>query len=90
MIVLQQNRFKPIANQLANRFSAGMKKIPVKNINVPDMTEIIEGLGRYENFSVFIPKHRELGGLLLGYLLGKFKIKFMICVSDILFYLYRK
>ncbi|KAF2892247.1 hypothetical protein ILUMI_13924, partial [Ignelater luminosus] len=64
------DRYKPIGVQLASRFSEDTdEKIPVKKITLPDLCEVLE-LDRYENFSLFIPKHRKLSGRLIGIFMG--------------------
>lgn len=48
---------------LANRFGATAEKIPVKDIQPPNLGEILD-LDRNANFSLFIPKHRIIAGKL--------------------------
>ena len=59
------DKYKPIVSEIQSRFGedAG-QKIPVKNISPPDL-RIIMQLGRQENFSQFIPKHRKIAGKLI-------------------------
>ncbi|KAL3272975.1 hypothetical protein HHI36_014432 [Cryptolaemus montrouzieri] len=64
------DRYKPIGVTLANRFGAeAEEEIDVKNISLPNLGEITS-LGRHENFSLFIPKHRRLAGKLINIFLG--------------------
>ncbi|KAF2893372.1 hypothetical protein ILUMI_12800 [Ignelater luminosus] len=64
------DRYKPIGVQLFNRFNADAdEKIPVKKITLPELGEILE-LGRHDNFSLFIPKHRRLAGRLINIFMG--------------------
>lgn len=66
-----ESRFKPIGTQLVSRFGEKAKKqISVNNIAVPDISEVME-LTRYENFSLFIPKHRTVAGRLIDIFMGK-------------------
>lgn len=56
--------------QLFSRFSEDSdERIPVKKIALPELCEVLE-LDRYENFSLFIPKHRKLAGRLIGIFMG--------------------
>lgn len=64
------DRYKPIGVELFNRFGEESgEKIPVKEISLPNLGEILD-LGRNENFSLFIPKHRKLAGRLIDIFLG--------------------
>lgn len=51
----------------------GAERIPVKNIAVPDLSSI-QTLGRDDNFSLFIPRHRELAAQLIHIFMGKHQI----------------
>lgn len=67
---LQTDRFKPLQDQLGNRFGSDTKeRITVKNIRVPDITPVL-AISRFENFSLFIPKHRKLAGRLIEIFVG--------------------
>ncbi|XP_044259844.1 phenoloxidase 1-like [Tribolium madens] len=58
-------RYKPIGVQIANRFGEqANEKIPLKNITPPDLEGVLD-LGRHENFSLFVPKHRKVAGKLI-------------------------
>lgn len=51
--------------QIFNRFGEEAKeRIPVREISPPNLDGILE-LGRHENFSLFIPKHRKIAGRLI-------------------------
>ncbi|XP_017775911.1 PREDICTED: phenoloxidase 2-like [Nicrophorus vespilloides] len=64
------DRYKPIGVELFNRFGEdASEKIPVKEIALPNLGEILD-LGRHENFSLFLPKHRRLAGRLIDIFLG--------------------
>lgn len=59
------DRYKPIGVELANRFGEeAQNKVSVSEVPPPNLTEILE-LGRHDNFSLFIPKHRRLAGRLI-------------------------
>ncbi|KAL3272976.1 hypothetical protein HHI36_014433 [Cryptolaemus montrouzieri] len=74
------DRYKPIGVTLANRFGgeAG-EEIEIKNISLPKLGEITS-LGRHENFSLFIPKHRRLAGKLINIFLGMRNIDDLLSV----------
>lgn len=55
---------------MSSRFGEESKEmIRVKQISVPDLGEILD-LGRHENFSLFIQKHRRIAGRLINIFLG--------------------
>lgn len=41
----------------------------MQNVRLPDITEVTK-LSRFENFSLFIPKHRKLAGRLIAIFVG--------------------
>lgn len=47
----------------------GAERIPVKNVPVPNLGSI-ETLGRDDNFSLFIPRHRDLAAQLVHIFMG--------------------
>lgn len=54
-----------------NRFGEQAKdRIHVTNIKIPNLSFPLE-LSRYENFSLFIPKHRAMAGRLIEIFMGK-------------------
>ncbi|RZC40083.1 Hemocyanin N domain containing protein, partial [Asbolus verrucosus] len=58
-------KYKPIGVQLFNKFGEdASERIPVKEISPPNLDDILE-LGRHENFSLFVPKHRRISGKLI-------------------------
>lgn len=63
-------KYQPIGSEIQSRFGeeAGVR-IPVQNIAQPDL-RIPMQLGRQENFSLFIPKHRKLAGRLVDIFMG--------------------
>ncbi|KAI7815440.1 phenoloxidase [Rhyzopertha dominica] len=64
------DRFKTAGVQLVSRFGSDAEEtVKVKQISVPDLGEILD-LGRHENFSLFIPKHRRMAGRLISIFLG--------------------
>jgi tyrosinase len=61
-----EERYQDIGTEIQNRFSddAG-ERIPVRDIQPPNLDAIgYKQLGKQDNFSVFIPKHRKLGSKL--------------------------
>ncbi|XP_026465404.1 phenoloxidase 2-like [Ctenocephalides felis] len=64
------DKYKDIGAALQNRFGeeAG-NRVPVRNISVPDLSVPMQ-LGRRENFSLFIPKHRMIAGRLIDIFMG--------------------
>jgi hypothetical protein len=69
--VFLTNEYKNIGTEVQSRFGddAG-SKIPVQNISQPDL-RIPMQLGRQENFSLWIPKHRKIAGRLIDIFMGK-------------------
>lgn len=64
-------RYRPIGNEVQNRFGETAEvRIPVRNISLPDISVPMQ-LGRHDQFSLFIPKHRKLAGRLIDIFLGK-------------------
>ncbi|XP_055374570.1 phenoloxidase 2-like [Condylostylus longicornis] len=64
------DRYRPIGNELTTRFGDESKrKIVVKDISIPDL-KIPMSLGRHEQFSLFIPKHRAIAGRLIDIFVG--------------------
>lgn len=67
------DRYKQIGADLATRFGeTAEKRVTVRNISLPDLRVPMQ-LGRNEQFSLFIPKHRRLAGRLIDIFLGKQK-----------------
>lgn len=46
--------------------------IPISNVKIPSLDKVME-LARDENFSNFIPKHREIATYLINIFMGKTK-----------------
>ncbi|XP_044743290.1 phenoloxidase 1-like [Chrysoperla carnea] len=64
------NRYKPLGVSLTSRFGdEANEKITVRKIKLPN-TARLEGLGRREPFSLFIPEHRELAALCIDIMMG--------------------
>lgn len=65
-------RYRPIGTELATRFGETAEtRIPVRNISLPDL-RIPMSLGRNEQFSLFIPRHRRIAGRLIDIFIGKY------------------
>ncbi|XP_012279901.1 phenoloxidase 2-like isoform X2 [Orussus abietinus] len=64
------DRYRSNAVEILNRFGEGtIEKIPVKEVSLPSF-DFAQQLGRRENFSLFIPKHRKVAGRLVEILMG--------------------
>ena len=58
-------RYQPISNEIQSRFGeVSDRRIPVREIRIPDL-RIPMSLGRNEQFSLFIPKHRKIAARLI-------------------------
>lgn len=64
------DRYKPIGTEVQNRAGENAeKRIPVRNISIPNL-RIAMSLGRNEQFSLFIPRHRRIAGNLIDIFMG--------------------
>lgn len=64
------DRYRLIGAELTNRFGEpANSRIPVRNITLPSLRIPME-LGRHEQFSLFIPKHRKIAGALIDIFIG--------------------
>lgn len=64
------DRYRPIGTEVQTRFGErAQKRIPVKDITLPDL-RIPMSLGRNEQFSLFIPRHRQIAGRLIDIFMG--------------------
>jgi tyrosinase len=63
------DRYRPIGDEVQNRFGDDSPKIPVKNIAIPDM-RVPMSLGRHEQFSLWIPRHKKIAGRLIDIFMG--------------------
>lgn len=67
------DRYKPIGNEVQSRFGEkAEQRIPVNNISIPDL-RIPMSLGRNEQFSLFVPRHRRIAGRLIDIFMGKWR-----------------
>lgn len=59
--------------EIANRFAQENEAevVNVENAPIPNLGDILQ-LGRRENFSLFIPKHRDISAKLINIFLSKF------------------
>lgn len=63
-------KYQPIGTEVQSRFGDDAdRRIPVQNIATPDLRLIMQ-LGRQENFSHFIPKHRKIAAKLIDLFMG--------------------
>lgn len=68
------DRYRPIGTEVQNRFGmVAEKRIPVQNISIPSLA-IPMSLGRNEQFSLFIPRHRRIAGRLIDIFVGKIEL----------------
>lgn len=59
------DRFKMIGSEVQNHFSeSSEERIPVHEYPIPDLSLPLS-LGRHEQFSLFIPRHRRLAAKLI-------------------------
>lgn len=67
------DRFKSIGSEIQPEFSEDSgERIPVRtNVTIPDL-KIPLSLGRHEQFSLFIPRHRRLAAKLIDIFMSKF------------------
>lgn len=63
-------RYKPIGNDISNRFDDVRERIPVKDITPPNLNAIMS-LGREETFSLWIPRHAKLAGQMIDIFMGE-------------------
>jgi tyrosinase len=70
------DRYRPIRDEVEARVGSSLQragtKISVRNIAIPDM-RIPISLGRHEQFSLWIPRHRKIAGRLIDIFMGEFK-----------------
>lgn len=65
-----RDRYRLIGSELQNRFGeSAQTRIPVKNISIPDLS-IPMALGRHDQFSLFIPRHRRMAARLIDVFMG--------------------
>ncbi|XP_043659474.1 phenoloxidase 2 [Drosophila teissieri] len=59
------DRYRPISNEVQSRVGDKVEqRVPVREISIPDL-RIPMSLGRDEQFSLFLPKHRRIAGRLI-------------------------
>ncbi|XP_058457196.1 phenoloxidase 2-like [Malaya genurostris] len=64
------DRYRPIGPEIQNRFGdQAEERIPVRSIALPDL-RIPMSLGRQEQFSLFIPRHRKIAARLIDIFMG--------------------
>ncbi|XP_065076334.1 phenoloxidase 2 [Ochlerotatus camptorhynchus] len=64
------DRYRPIGPEIQNRFGElAEERIPVRGIALPDL-RIPMSLGRQEQFSLFIPRHRKISARLIDIFMG--------------------
>jgi tyrosinase len=71
------DRYKTIGAEVQTRFSGNASTlINVKKIALPDM-RIPFSLGRNEQFSLWIPRHRKIAGRLIDIFMGKIELQIL-------------
>lgn len=64
------DRYKPIGAEVQTRAGENAeRRIPVRDISIPDL-RVPLSLGRGEQFSLFIPRHRRIAGRLIDIFMG--------------------
>lgn len=64
------DRYKPIGAEVQTRAGENAeRRIPVRNISIPDL-RVPLSLGRGDQFSLFIPRHRRIAGRLIDVFMG--------------------
>lgn len=73
------DRYKSIGTDVTNRFGDG-ERIPVQsNITIPNL-RVPMSLGRDEQFSLFIPRHRRIAAHLTNIFMGAYNQCMRSCV----------
>lgn len=72
---LLSNRYKN-SPAIGDRFGedAGERIAVTSNVSVPDLT-VPQSLGKDEQFSILIPRHREIAGRLINIFMGKYSAR---------------
>ncbi|XP_046387012.1 phenoloxidase 1-like [Ischnura elegans] len=74
-------RFQSVAGELGTRFGEDTNvRVPVTNITFPDLSFPMQ-LGRRDNFSLFIPRHREMASRLIDIFMGMRTYEDFLAVS---------
>ncbi|XP_046387013.1 phenoloxidase 2-like [Ischnura elegans] len=74
-------RFQDVAGDLGTRFGEDTNvRVPVRNITLPDLSFPMR-LGRQENFSLFLPWHREMATRLIEIFMGMRTYEDFLAVS---------
>ncbi|XP_058055483.1 phenoloxidase 2 [Anopheles bellator] len=64
------DRYRPIGSEIQNRFGENAEeRVTVRSIALPDL-RIPMSLGRQEQFSLFIPRHRKIAARLIDIFMG--------------------
>ncbi|GJQ85379.1 PPO1 [Trypoxylus dichotomus] len=76
------DRYKDNAVEISNRFGEdASENITVDDFPIPDLGEILQ-LGRRENFSLFIPKHRQISAKLINIFLTAPNAKALLSIAS--------
>nr|Q8I6K2.1 RecName: Full=Phenoloxidase 2; AltName: Full=Prophenoloxidase-II; Flags: Precursor [Holotrichia diomphalia]BAC15602.1 prophenoloxidase-I [Holotrichia diomphalia] len=75
------DRFKNVAVEISNRFGEDdSETVTIDSVPLPDLADILT-LGREENFSLFIPKHRNLSAKLINIFLQAENPKHLLSIA---------
>ncbi|KAK9745338.1 Hemocyanin, all-alpha domain [Popillia japonica] len=76
------DRYKGISVEIANRFAQENEAevVNVENAPIPNLGDILQ-LGRRENFSLFIPKHRDISAKLINIFLKARNVKELLSIA---------
>lgn len=64
------DRYQSIGNEIQTRFGEGSEHIRVNNVKVPDLRNIMK-LDRDDNFSLWVPAHRNYATQLIDIFMGE-------------------
>uniref|UniRef100_A0A1I8NVC5 tyrosinase n=1 Tax=Stomoxys calcitrans TaxID=35570 RepID=A0A1I8NVC5_STOCA len=74
-------RYRPIGSEVQTRFSdTAERRVPVRDISLPDL-RIPMSLPRDEQFSLFVPRHRQIAGRLIDIFVGMRSIDDLLSVA---------
>ncbi|KAI4454575.1 larval storage protein/phenoloxidase [Holotrichia oblita] len=75
------DRYKGISVEIANRFAGDADEVvKVDKAPIPDLGDITS-LGRRDNFSLFIPKHRDISAKLINIFLKARNVKELLSIA---------
>ncbi|CAK1590064.1 unnamed protein product [Parnassius mnemosyne] len=75
------DKYKSLSTTLANRFGSDSPSIPITDIVLPNLQLPME-LPYNEQFSLFVPKHRQMAGKLIDIFMGMRNVQELISVCS--------